>query len=211
MSSLSPPLIYAITDSTLLPDERLFSAVQQAVESGISWIQYRDKGSYPETRKAQALRLKSICHARGAKLLINDDVELAGEINADGVHLGQRDTSIKNARALLGEQAIIGATCHSSMDLAARAAADGASYLAFGRFFSSNTKPQAPQAPLSILAKAKAAFDLPIVAIGGISADNAAIVRRAGADTLACCNSLFDSDDVKSRAALLTRSLNTHE
>lgn len=189
--------LYAITDSQLLPGEKLFTAVDAALKGGCRFVQYRDKSANAEKRFVEATKLLALCNQHHANLIINDDVQLAHRINAHGVHLGQGDGDVKAARKLLGDAAIIGVTCHDSLMLAEQANADGASYIAFGRFFSSHTKPDARPAPLSLLTQARAKFpNTMIAAIGGITAENAKNVLTAGADLIAVCHSLFAADDI---------------
>jgi len=192
--------IYGITDSSLTPGDSLLDAAEQALEGGISLLQYRDKVSDPAQRLAQATALQSLCAAYRVPLLINDDIQLCLEAGAAGVHLGQTDTGLAQARARLGDHAIIGVTCHADLELARQAEQAGASYVAFGRFFPSLTKPEAPPAELDILATARAQLTIPVAAIGGIDAGNAAQVVAAGADLLAVINYLFSTRDVASRA-----------
>jgi thiamine-phosphate diphosphorylase len=189
-----------------MPGIQLLEKVEQALTAGVHWVQYRDKSKDKRKRLAEASALMTLCSDHRALLFINDDLELAKAIDAPGLHLGQSDTPVAVARERLGDKIIIGATCHASLDLAQQAYNAGASYLAFGRLFSSHTKPNAENAPLSILAEAKLRFQLPIVAIGGINANNAAEVYTAGADSLALCHHLFSGDDVQSRVQTL-RSL----
>ncbi|WP_027330501.1 thiamine phosphate synthase [Marinimicrobium agarilyticum] len=192
--------LYAIVTTRSLR-EALPTAVESALRGGAGWIQYRDKSSQPERRQRDASTLKTLCHQYGAKLIINDDVDLALATGADGVHLGQGDGSPREARRRLGPEAILGVTCHASMSLARQALEDGASYLAFGRFFPSRTKPQAPPAPLELLSEARSAFgDTPLVAIGGITLDNGGKALHAGADWLAVGENLFGADDIESQA-----------
>ncbi|MDP1775205.1 MAG: thiamine phosphate synthase, partial [Moraxellaceae bacterium] len=172
--------LYAITDHALLGDQ-LVSAVTAAIEGGARIIQYRDKSQDHTRRLREANALRQLCQQHELPLLINDDVELALAVNADGVHLGQQDGGIAAARARLGATAIIGVTCHNRIDLAEQATAQGASYLAFGAIYPSQSKPQALLCSLAILQQAKLQFNLPLVAIGGISADNIAPVIAAGA------------------------------
>ena len=195
-----PGGLYVITDSSLLPGERLLSAVEQAIHAGAALIQYRDKTSNSGRRLDEAQRLNQLCRSLRCPLIINDDVDLALAVEAAGVHLGQADGSVLAARQRMGSQAIIGVTCHNSLDLACQAAAEGASYLAFGRFFSSATKPQAPPAELSILRKARDLTNLPVVAIGGINLDNAPQVLNAGANYLAVIHGVFGQPDCRSAA-----------
>lgn len=194
-------MLYAITDSHLLPGARLLEGVEAALLGGCRWVQYRDKSADKHRRLAEAGALLELCRAYGARLIINDDTTLAAAIGASGVHLGQDDANPRVARAQLGSEAIVGVTCHNSLHLARRAMADGASYLAFGRFFPSSTKPQAPPAPLSLLREARRELgDLPLVAIGGITLDNAPELIAAGADLLAVCQGLFGAEDIAARS-----------
>lgn len=206
MIQLGP--IYAITDPALLPGERLFSAVAEALEAGVRTLQYRDKSASSANRCARAKRLLELCNANDACLIINDDWELAREIGAHGVHLGQDDPSAALARKALGDAALVGVTCHASLELAKRAVNDGASYVAFGRFFASSTKPSAPLAPLDLVATACASVPLPVVVIGGITLDNMAPLVRAGASSLAVCQSLFGAESVgRAAQSLIARYL----
>lgn len=185
-----PTGLYAITDSRLTPAETLVASVEAAIRGGTVMVQYRDKLAPMAERLAQARNLQSVCSTARVPLLINDDMELAKRVGAAGVHLGQTDGSASEARQLLGDNAIIGITCHADLALAEAAAKAGADYLAFGRFFNSSTKPDAPAASTDILAQAK---DLhkPITAIGGITSQNGELLIRAGADLLAVVGGLF--------------------
>lgn len=185
--------LYAITDSSLLADGRLLPYTEAALRGGARLLQYRDKSSNDSTRLREATALRELCERYGATLIINDDAELAARLGV-GLHLGQEDGSLAHARALLGGRAIIGATCHASLELAAQARRDGASYVAFGRFHNSNTKPGAPSANLELLAQARQATSLPIVAIGGVTVENAPPLIAAGADLIAVIHALFAAD-----------------
>jgi thiamine-phosphate pyrophosphorylase len=144
-----------------------------------------------------------ICHASGAKLIINDDVWLAVEIGADGAHLGRDDApggSLAAARDALGSKRILGVSCYDDLARGEEAAAAGADYLAFGSMFPSRTKPAATRAPIELLGEARRRFGLPVAAIGGITLDNAPELIAAGADMLAVVSDLFDAMDIKARA-----------
>lgn len=145
--------LYAITDSELLKG-RLLPYVEAALKGGATLLQYRDKSSDDARRLREAETLRELCNRYGAALIINDDAELAARLGV-GLHLGQGDGSLSAARALLGRQAIIGGTCHAQLELAEAAAKEGVSYVAFGRFFNSTTKPGAPSADIALLAAAK--------------------------------------------------------
>lgn len=193
--------LYAITDSHLLPGDKLFDAVAAALKGGCKLVQYRDKSSAKARRLFEAKNLLALCNQYQAKLLINDDVSLAQEVGAHGVHLGQGDTNPVAARIILGNRAIIGVTCHDSIALAQQAIKDSANYIAFGRFFSSNTKPDARPAPISLISDARKAFsNTPIVVIGGITLDNGKQLLDAGANILAVCHSLFSAEDITAQA-----------
>jgi len=133
-------------------------------------------------------------------LIINDDVALAATCNADGVHIGQHDTELREARTQLGPQAIIGISCYNRFELAQQAAENGADYVAFGRFYPSKTKPDAVPASLDLLHQAKQELDVPVAAIGGITVDNAAPLLEAGADMLAVVDGLFGQADIRPAA-----------
>ncbi|WP_156152760.1 MULTISPECIES: thiamine phosphate synthase [Pseudomonas] len=185
--------LYAITDSQLLAGGKLLPYVEAALAGGARVLQYRDKSGDEARRLREAEALRSLCERYGAALIINDDAELAARLGV-GLHLGQEDGSLAVARALLGRQAIIGGTCHARLELAEQAAREGASYVAFGRFFNSHTKPGAPAATAELLASAKACVQLPIVAIGGIDLHNAAPLIERGASMLAVIHALFAAD-----------------
>lgn len=185
--------LYAITDSKLLSDGRLLPYAEAALKGGARLLQYRDKSSDDRRRLREAEALRELCARHGAQLIINDDAELAARLGV-GLHLGQDDGSLAVARALLGRQAIIGATCHARLDLAEQAVREGASYIAFGRFFDSHTKPGAPAATTEMLAQARQRFSLPITVIGGVTLDNASDLIARGASLIAVVHALFAAD-----------------
>ncbi|WNW13314.1 thiamine phosphate synthase [Pseudomonas sp. DTU_2021_1001937_2_SI_NGA_ILE_001] len=184
--------LYAITDAQLLAG-RFLPYVEAALEGGVALLQYRDKSQDESRRLREASELLQLCERYNTRLIINDDAELAARLGV-GVHLGQADGSLANARALLGRHAVVGATCHGRLELAEQAKAEGASYVAFGRFFSSQTKPDAPGVPLHLLENVRNQVNLPIAVIGGITVDNAAPLVDHGADLLAVVHGLFGAD-----------------
>ncbi len=191
--------LYAVTpEDYLMP--RLSALVGAALAGGVRLVQYRNKSAPPPLRRAQAADLLRLCRARGARLIINDDLALALELGADGVHLGRGDGNIVAARAALGPEKILGVSCYADLDCADAAAKAGADYLAFGSMFQSQTKPDAPRAALALLGEAKRRFGLPIAAIGGITRDNAPQAIAAGADMLAVITDLFEAMDIARRA-----------
>jgi thiamine-phosphate pyrophosphorylase len=194
--------LYAITPEN--PDTgRLARKVELALTGGASIVQYRNKSADSATRRTQAAHLLALCRRHGALLIVNDDLGLALAIGADGVHLGRDDGDIAAARAQLPEGMLLGVSCYDRIDLAAAAAAAGANYVAFGSAFASPTKPDAPRAPLELYTLARNRLDIPIVAIGGITLENARLVIDAGADAVAVISALFDAGDIAAAASML--------
>jgi thiamine-phosphate pyrophosphorylase len=180
----------------------LVARVAPLLGLGVAMLQLRNKRADPALRREQALALLPLCRSHAVPLIINDDWRLAGEIGADGAHLGEHDGDLREARAALGSKAMIGASCYNDLARAERAATAGASYLAFGAFYPSGSKPLARRAPLSILQEA-ARFGLPTVAIGGITPDNVGQVIAAGANFVAVIGAVFDADE----SATMVRTL----
>ena len=199
--------LYAITpeaDDSVSGTARLLAAVAAALEGGARVVQYRNKRAAPAARLEHALGLSALCVKHGAVFIVNDDIDLALEVEADGVHLGKADGDIARARKRLGPSRLLGASCYDNLALASAARAAGADHLAFGSVFASTTKPGAVRAPLSLFAQARA-FNLPLVAIGGITTGNAGDVIAAGADAIAVISDLFDAPDVRARATQFTQ------
>ena len=190
--------LYAVT-----PDEadtaRACSRVEAALSGGARLLQYRNKTASQALRFEQASALLAVCRRHDVPLIVNDDVELAAQIGAEGVHLGRDDGDAASARARL-PHALIGVSCYNEIERALDAKRDGADYVAFGRFFASSTKPGDIRASLDLIAEAKRRVALPIVAIGGITLDNARPLVDGGVDALAVVAALFDSADVAASA-----------
>ncbi len=182
--------LYAITPQDI-------GRVAPAVASGaICALQYRNKSASAAQRLKEAKALALLCRRHGVPLIVNDDVELALAVDAAGVHLGRDDGELGAARARLRGR-ILGASCYDRLELAQRAVAAGADYVAFGSVFASPTKPGAVRAPLALFGHD---LGVPKVAIGGITVDNAAQLAAAGADAVAVISDLFDAPDVAARA-----------
>jgi thiamine-phosphate pyrophosphorylase len=188
----------------------LLTQVASAIAGGAAVVQYRNKLGASALKREQARALRALCRARGVTFLVNDDIGLAREVAADGVHLGQEDGELAAARRALGAGAIIGASCYDSLEKAERALAAGASYIAFGSFFASQIKPLAVRAPLSLLTAAKARWSVPVVAIGGITAASASTLLAAGADALAVISAVFDAPDIAAAAAAFHAAFAQH-
>ena len=198
-----PRGLYAVTDSEL-SGTTLVQSVAQAIQGGAVMIQYRDKSTDAGQRLWQAHDLQMLCQSLRVPLIINDDIELAVQCRAAGVHLGKDDAPIAQARAALGEQAIIGVSCYASLPQALAAQAAGADYVAFGSFYASPTKPDAQRADLELLRAARAELHLPIAAIGGITPDNGRALVDAGADLLAVVSGVFGATAISAAARAYT-------
>lgn len=193
--------LYAITDVTPRTEPSgLAIQVAQAISGGAVMIQYRDKIHGPTERLRFAVALQTRCTQLGVPLIINDEIELAAAVGAAGVHLGKNDTDVLSARARLGNRAIIGVSCYNSFERAATAAEQRASYVAFGSMFPSQTKPNATHANINLIARTRKELAIPIAAIGGITAQNAAMVIDAGAHWAAVVSGVFGSADIESNA-----------
>ena len=186
--------LYAVTPDT---DDTaaLLRMTQAALSGGARVFQYRNKTAAPSLRLTQAQALLQLCNQWSAILIINDHVELAAEIGAHGVHIGGEDGSLADARALLGDTKLIGVSCYRELTLAKAAVDGGADYIAFGSFYASQVKPGAVRAPLSLLSSARA-FGVPVVAIGGITPENAGALITAGADAIAVISALYAAPDI---------------
>ncbi len=190
--------LYAVTPD-LADTAVLVGKVQAVLAGGAQMLQYRNKTADDYTRHAQAAALLDVCRRHGAMLIINDDVELAFALGADGVHVGADDAAVDAARARLGQDRIVGASCYNDLGRAQSAASQGADYIAFGSFFASRVKPAAMRAQLSLLPAARG-LGLPVVAIGGITLDNAGELINAGADAVAVISALFAVPDAQAAA-----------
>lgn len=205
---MNPPMnpirgVYAVTPD-LADTGLLLARVKAVLAGGARLLQYRNKTADRDARREQAIALLELCRRHDTALIINDDVELARELDADGVHVGADDAAIPAARARLGRGKLIGASCYDDLQRARSAAAQGADYVAFGSFFASPVKPAAVRAQLSLLPAARQ-FGLPVVAIGGITLDNAGNLIDAGADAIAVISALFAAPDPERAARKFCR------
>ena len=199
--------LYAITDG---PRHDLLTVVHAALDGGAAWLQYRDKTQDSQRRLQEACALAALCAAFEVPLIINDDVALAHASGASGVHLGEADADLADARSTLGGQAIIGVSCYDSLQRARDAAAAGADYLAFGAFFPTRTKHVTRRASPALLREARQ-FGLPLVAIGGITPDNGGPLIAAGADCLAVVSGVFGATDTRAAARRYAKLFDTDQ
>ena len=194
-----PRGLYALTPD--LADTRaLAGLVGKAIRGGAAAVQYRNKTAPAALRHVQVAALLELCRPAGVPLIVNDDVELAIAIGADGAHLGSEDGDLAEARRRLGSRRLLGTSCYNRLELARAAVAAGADYVAFGAAYASPTKPGAVRAPLELYREAHRTLPVPIVAIGGITVDNAAELLAAGVDAIAVITALFEAGDVEQRA-----------
>jgi thiamine-phosphate pyrophosphorylase len=195
--------LYAITpDSADTSD--LLRRVRLALAGGTGVLQYRNKAAGEALRLEQARALRELTSQFSVPLIINDNVQLAAQVNADGVHLGVSDTALVAARTALGKQKIIGVSCYNRASLAREAVAAGADYVAFGAFFPSSVKPDAAKAETALLNQMRTELKVPLVAIGGITAQNGVALIAAGADALAVISALFDAADIEASSKEFT-------
>ncbi len=191
--------LYAIT-----PDEadtaELLRKARLALMGGTQVLQYRNKSADGALRLKQAEALRELTHEFAVPLIVNDDVALAQQVAADGVHLGSADGSVADARAVLGNGRLIGVSCYNCLMLAHEAVRQGADYVAFGSFFSSTVKPDAVVATLGLLRQARRELAVPLVAIGGITVQNAAQLLEAGANALAVISAVWHAPDIEKAA-----------
>lgn len=192
--------LYAITPD-IKERDRLLAAVSAALSGGCRLLQYRDKQSEMPEKLVRAKALRTLTREYGARLIINDDLSLCQLVDADGVHCGRDDTHPALARAILGPNRIVGASCYNQLALACEAQAQGADYLAFGAVFPSPTKPQAARADQALLDEACQTLSRPICAIGGITLDKAPALIACGIHLIAVITDLFDAPDIRARAA----------
>jgi thiamine-phosphate pyrophosphorylase len=187
----------------------LLARTEQALQAGVAMLQYRHKSAGDALRRQQAAALLALCRRFDTPLIINDHIDLCLELGADGVHVGGKDASVAEARERLGQDLIVGASCYGERDLAQQAAMSGASYLAYGGFYPSRVKQYAVTTEAAIVDWSKAAFDLPVVVIGGMTPMNAAPLVARGADMVAAISSVYGAPSaaqaVEQFAALFTK------
>ncbi len=186
--------VYAITDCENITADDLLSKTESILSVGVALFQYRNKTGDQRNKKVLAIELQSLCKQYNTPFIVNDDLKLTEEIAADGIHLGQHDTDIDTARRVLGNK-IIGISCYNDFNRAVIAEQSGADYIAFGSFFPSATKPDAPKANIELIIKSKEKINIPVVAIGGITPENGKQLINTKVDYLAVINGIYSTDD----------------
>lgn len=202
-----PTGLYVLTDAVLRTHADLLARASAALDGGAQTLQYRDKTHDRKRRLTEARALRDCCRRAGAVFIVNDDIELAEQVGADGVHLGEHDVDVAAARARLGPSVCIGASCYGDLERARRMVTAGADYLAFGAVRASATKPGARILPPGRLIEARREFALPLVAIGGIDVDNLAEVMAAGVDAVAVTHAVFAAADPATAARDLVTAM----
>ena len=195
--------LYVIADSSQLGNARLLERVEPALRGGARIVQYRDKSADTQRRHREAQALRSLCTHYDALFIVNDDPRLAAEVGADGVHIGRADASVREVRSVMHAEAVVGCSCYDELARAVTAEEEGADYVAFGSFFPSRVKPDAVRPEVDLLQRAKRRLAVPVVAIGGVTLDNARGLVAAGADALAVITGVFAQADVEAAARAL--------
>ena len=183
----------------------LIQKTQSAIEGGAFMVQYRSKIQDHDVKMQQCAAILRLCREYEIPCIVNDDVDMCRVLEADGVHLGENDHNIAEVRSILGEYAIIGSSCYDQLERAKQAQKEGASYVAFGAMYPTSTKPNAPRATIGLLREANSQIQIPIVAIGGITVNNAHDVIETGVDAIAVINSLYESHSIKETAETLSQ------
>lgn len=205
--------LYVITDQQLMPTERFYGMAEAALSAGARLIQYRDKSRDADKRLEQARQLRQLCTQYNALLIINDDIELTIKCEADGIHIGKDDAPLSEVRKQLGTEHIIGVSCYDDSDLARQAIKHGADYIAFGSFFGSQIKPDAPRASTQLITQIKSTHSTPVCCIGGINRENCNDLINQGADMLAVISDVFaaaDDEEIKRRCEAFIQQLSRH-
>lgn len=190
---------YVITDEKLTPYDKVLDMVKQALEGGAKFVQLRDKNNSDDFLLDYALKLRDLCHKYDAYFIVNDRVDLALKAEADGVHVGEEDEDIEKVMDLMKGR-IVGVSCYGSVDRAKEMEKLGASYVAFGSFYPSQTKPKSKIVPKEIIPQAKKELKIPVCVIGGITVDRAKELIDLGADIVAVINDIWTAPNIKERA-----------
>lgn len=199
--------IYVLSDALLSPTQTILSQMKRVLESGVSVIQFRDKYASDAQIELTCKALQALCTQYNALFIIDDRAELVKKIDADGLHVGKEDMDYLEARALLGDNKIIGVSCYGDIQRAQHYEAIGADYVAFGSFFPSPTKPNSPVVPLHVLQEAKAILRVPICAIGGINVDNIKDVAHSGVEMYALISAVYKDDAIEDNIKALNEKI----
>ncbi len=197
-------LLYAVTDRTWLDGETLCEQVEKAIKGGATFVQFREKNLDEESFLSEASEIQKLCRNYNIPFVINDDVEIARKINADGVHVGQSDMKAGNAKAILGRNKILGVSVQT-VEQALLAEKEGADYLGVGAVFPTGSKADAEDVSLDTLKEICSAVSIPVVAIGGIGAGNVSKLENSGIAGIAVISAIFAADDIVSATETLKK------
>ena len=197
-------LLYAVTDRTWLDNETLYEQVEKAIKGGVTFVQLREKNLDEESFLNEAITIQKLCRKYNIPFVINDNVEIARTINADGVHVGQSDMKATNARAVLGEDKILGVSVQT-VEQALLGEKEGADYLGVGAVFPTGSKSDAEDVSFETLKEICSAVSIPVVAIGGIGADNISKLKNSGISGIAVISAIFAADDIESATKILKK------
>ncbi|MBE7014635.1 MAG: thiamine phosphate synthase [Ruminococcaceae bacterium] len=189
-------LLYAVTDRTWLNGETLYEQVEKAIKGGVTFVQLREKNLDEKSFLNEALEIQILCKKYNIPFVINDNVEIARKINADGVHVGQSDMKAENVRAILGNDKILGVSAQT-VEQALYAQKEGADYIGVGAVFPTGSKLDADNVSLDTLKEICTAVNIPVVAIGGIGVDNVSKLKNSGISGIAVISAIFASDDIE--------------
>lgn len=199
--------IYAITDEVLTPSKTILKQVEDALKGGAKIIQLRNKSASDNDLIDIATQLQKLCASYNATFFINDRVELAQKIGADGVHIGFSDLGVKATRKLIGPNVLIGVSCYGDLERAKQAVKDGADYVAFGAFYPSKTKPKAAVVPLEVIKIAKKELNVPVCVIGGINESNIQEVAQHKPDMYSLVSDIFEAENIEEKVNRLTQKI----
>lgn len=197
--------LYAITDEKLTPNSTILNQVEEAIMAGAKVIQLREKSASDEEVEEVARNLQRLCTKHKATFFINDRVQLAKKIDADGIHVGISDQGVKKTRAEVGAKMLIGASCYDDVEMAKQAVKDGADYVAFGAFYPTKTKPEAEVVRKEVITKARAELDVPVCVIGGINRKNIHEMVDYQPDMYSIVSDIFGSNDIKTAVLELNK------
>lgn len=199
--------IYAITDEILTPNTSIVSQVEAALKGGAKVIQLRNKSAQDKDLIETATQLQALCVKYQATFFVNDRVELAQKIGADGVHIGYSDLGVKETRELIGPTVLIGVSCYGDIERAKQAIKDGADYVAFGAFYPSKTKPKAAVVDFNVIAQAKKELGVPVCVIGGINEDNIKEIAAYQPDMFSLVSDIFEAKNIQEKVQKLTQKI----
>lgn len=202
-------LLYAVTDRSWNKGLSLYEQVERAIRGGVTLVQLREKELSEDLFVSEAVKIRELCHRYNVPFIINDNLDVALKCKADGIHVGQEDMPVRQIRKIAGDDFIIGTTA-KTVEQAQKAETDGADYLGVGAVFPSPTKSNAIRITKEMLCRISESVDIPIVAIGGITAENMHEIAHTGISGVAFVSAIFAADDIEAAAANLNRMVSEY-